>query len=59
MVLSVVAYAWVFGWWYAVGFVGLLFVHEVGHYVAARQRGLAARRRSWWRCCSTARARHC
>ncbi|WP_445501210.1 site-2 protease family protein [Microvirga sp. G4-2] len=41
MLLSVVTYAWVFGWWYAVGFVGLLFVHEMGHYVAARQRGLA------------------
>ncbi len=41
MLVSMVAYAWVFGWWYAVGFVGLLFVHEMGHYVAARQRGLA------------------
>jgi Zn-dependent protease len=41
MLLSVVAYAWIFGWWYAVGFVGLLFIHEMGHYAAARQRGLA------------------
>ena len=41
MLLSVVAYAFVFGWKYAVGFVALLFVHEMGHYVAARQRGLA------------------
>jgi len=40
MLLSVVAYAFVFGWWYAVGFVLLIFVHEMGHYVAARQRGL-------------------
>lgn len=40
MLLSVVAYAWIFGWWYAAGFVGLIFVHEMGHYVAARQRGL-------------------
>jgi Zn-dependent protease len=40
MLLSVIAYAWVFGWWYAVGFVGLIFVHEMGHYVAPRQRGL-------------------
>ena len=40
MLLSVVAYAWIFGWWYAVGFVGLIFVHEMGHYVAARRRGL-------------------
>jgi len=40
MLLSVLAYAWLFGWWYAVGFVGLIFVHEMGHYIAARQRGL-------------------
>ena len=40
MALSIVAYAWVFGWWYAVGFVLLIFVHEMGHYVAARRRGL-------------------
>lgn len=40
MLLSVFAYALVFGWWYAVGFVLLLFIHELGHYVAARRRGL-------------------
>src|SRR5262245_19392641 len=40
MLLSVVAYSFVFGWWYAAGFVALIFVHEMGHYVAARQRGL-------------------
>ena len=40
MLVSVVAYAFVFGWRYAVGFVGLIFVHEMGHYLAARQRGL-------------------
>jgi Zn-dependent protease len=40
MLLSIAVYAWMFGWWFAVGFVGLLFVHEMGHYVAARQRGL-------------------
>src|SRR4030095_11041311 len=40
MLLSVFAYAWIFGFWYAVGFVTLIFVHEMGHYVAARQRGL-------------------
>ncbi len=41
MLVSVVVYAFVFGWRYAVGFVALLFVHEMGHYIAARQRGLA------------------
>ena len=40
MLLSVFAYALVFGLPYAVGFVALLLVHELGHFVAARQRGL-------------------
>jgi|SRR5689334_3406193 len=40
MLLSVFAYALVFGWWYAVGFVALIFVHEMGHFLAARRRGL-------------------
>jgi len=40
MLLSVLVYSWVFGWKYAVGFVLLMFVHEMGHYLAARQRGL-------------------
>ncbi len=40
MLLSVVVYAFVYGWKYAAGFVALLFVHEMGHYMAARQRGL-------------------
>ena len=41
MIISVFAYALVFGLWYAVGFVLLIFVHEMGHYLAARGRGLA------------------
>ena len=40
MALSVVAYAWIYGWRYAVGFVGLIFCHEMGHFAAARIRGL-------------------
>jgi Zn-dependent protease len=40
MLLSVIAYAFVYGWWYAAGFVALLFCHEMGHFLAARQRGL-------------------
>lgn len=40
MMLSMVVYSWVFGWPYAVGFVLLIFVHEMGHFIAARQRGL-------------------
>ena len=41
MLLSVFAYSLIFGWRYAVGFVAMLFLHEFGHYLAARQRGLA------------------
>jgi Zn-dependent protease len=40
MLLSVGAYALLFGWRYAVGFVLLLLVHEMGHYVAARRLGM-------------------
>lgn len=40
MLLSVLVYAGFYGWRYALGFVLLLLVHEGGHYVAARQRGL-------------------
>ncbi|MES2149253.1 MAG: site-2 protease family protein [Pseudomonadota bacterium] len=40
MLISMLVYSWVFGWRYAVGFVLLIFVHEMGHYLAARQRGL-------------------
>ena len=41
MLLSIVTYSFVFGWPYAVGFVLLIFCHEMGHFIAARQRGLA------------------
>lgn len=40
MLISLVVYGWIFGWRYAVGFIALLFLHEMGHYLAARQRGL-------------------
>lgn len=40
MLLSIGVYAWMFGWPFAVGFVVLLLIHELGHYVAARRRGL-------------------
>jgi Zn-dependent protease len=41
MLLSMLVYSWVFGWKYAAGFVLLILVHEMGHYIAARRRGLA------------------
>jgi Zn-dependent protease len=40
MLLSLVVYASIWGLPYAAGFIALLFLHEMGHYVAARQRGL-------------------
>ncbi|MBI5685309.1 MAG: site-2 protease family protein [Verrucomicrobia bacterium] len=40
MILSIAVYAYYWGWWFAAGFVVLLFVHECGHLVAARRCGL-------------------
>jgi Zn-dependent protease len=40
MILSVGAYALLYGWKFAVGLVLLIFVHELGHLVAARMVGL-------------------
>lgn len=40
MLISLVVYAFIYGWKYAAGFIVLLFVHEMGHFIAARQRGL-------------------
>lgn len=40
MLLSIFVYALSYGWAYAAGVVGLLFLHEMGHFVAARKRGL-------------------
>lgn len=41
MIVSLGLYALAFGWRYAAGFIGLIFVHEMGHYLAARYKGLA------------------
>jgi Zn-dependent protease len=40
MLLTIWVYTTVYGLPFAAGFVGLLLVHELGHYAAARQRGL-------------------
>jgi len=40
MVVSLGLYAMLYGWRYAAGFIALIFVHEMGHYLAARKRGL-------------------
>lgn len=44
MLISVVAYAslWGLGWAAAVGFVVLLFIHEMGHWVMMRAKGVPA-----------------
>lgn len=40
MLLALGVYALLYGWRYAAGFIALLFVHEMGHYLAARYKGL-------------------
>jgi Zn-dependent protease len=40
MLVSVAAYALLWGWKFAIGFVLLLFVHELGHVLEAKRQGL-------------------
>lgn len=40
MLLSIFAYGAQYGWRFGAGFVGLIFVHEMGHFLAARKLGL-------------------
>lgn len=40
MAVSIWAYATLWGWQFGVGFVALIFVHEMGHVVALRRRGV-------------------
>jgi Zn-dependent protease len=42
MLISIAAYALLWGWTFAAGFVALLFVHEMGHAVEMRRQGLRA-----------------
>ncbi|MDX6215201.1 MAG: hypothetical protein QOG99_785, partial [Frankiales bacterium] len=42
MLASIGAYALAFGWQFAVGFVLLIFVHEMGHVIVLRARGIKA-----------------
>jgi Zn-dependent protease len=42
MLVSVGAYALIWGWSFAVGFVLLLFVHELGHVLQLRREGVKA-----------------
>ena len=38
--VSIGAYALLWSWWFAVGLVVLLFIHEMGHVLEARRQGL-------------------
>jgi Zn-dependent protease len=40
MLLTIWIYSTIYGWPFAAGFVGMILVHEMGHYFAAQQRGL-------------------
>jgi Zn-dependent protease len=42
MLASIAAYAWIWGWRFAVGFVFLLLIHELGHVLELRRQGVPA-----------------
>jgi Zn-dependent protease len=42
MLVSVAAYSLIWGWKFAIGFVVLLFVHEMGHVIQLRREGVEA-----------------
>ena len=42
ILVSLAAYALLWGWSFAAGFVALLFVHEMGHVIALRREGIKA-----------------
>ena len=42
MFVSVLAYTLLWGWSFAIGFVALMFVHEMGHVVELRRQGIRA-----------------
>jgi Zn-dependent protease len=42
MLVSVAAYSLIWGWKFALGFVVLLFVHEMGHVIQLRREGVPA-----------------
>jgi Zn-dependent protease len=42
MLVSVAAYSLIWGWRFAVGFVVLIFVHEMGHVIQLRREGIKA-----------------
>ena len=41
MFVSAGFYVWLGGWWFGVGLILLLFVHEMGHVIEAKRQGLS------------------
>ncbi len=42
MLVSIAAYSLIWGWKFAIGFVALIFVHEMGHVLQLRREGVKA-----------------
>jgi Zn-dependent protease len=42
MIVSIGAYALLGGWWFGLGLVALIFVHEMGHVIELRRQGVPA-----------------
>jgi Zn-dependent protease len=42
MLVSIAAYSLLFGWTFAIGFVILILIHEMGHVIALRREGIKA-----------------
>ena len=42
MLVSIAAYALIWSWKFAIGFVLLLFIHEIGHVIQLRREGIKA-----------------
>jgi Zn-dependent protease len=40
MLVMIWVYSWMYGWWFGAGFVFLIFVHEMGHVIAAKWLGI-------------------
>jgi Zn-dependent protease len=40
MFVSAAFYGWFGGWWFGIGLIALLFMHEMGHVLEARRQGL-------------------
>ena len=40
MFVSAAFYVWLGGWWFGIGLIALLFVHEMGHVLEAKRQGL-------------------